>query len=121
VSDLRSELKGEVLVVYFNVAKIREESKVQEIHGELDDVLEDASGGKLLLNLENVTFMSSAMMGKIILLSKKCRANDVTFKLCNITDNVMEVFKYMHLNKVLDIQKDEEKAIESFNKKGWFG
>jgi anti-sigma B factor antagonist len=33
----------------------------------------------------------------------------------------MEVFKITKLNKLFDIHKTEEKAIESFDKKGWFG
>lgn len=121
MSSLRSEENGDVLVVYFNDAKILDESKIQQIHNELNEKLTEVPAGKLLLNFENVSFMSSAMIGKIILLNKKCRSIDVKFKLCNISDNVMEVFKLMRLNKVLDIQKNEEKALASFEKKGWFG
>ena len=119
--NLRSEEKEEVLVVYFNDAKILDESKIQQIHAELTEKLDEVPAGNLLLNFENVSFMSSAMIGKIILLNKKCKNSEIKFKLCNISDNVLEVFKLMRLNKVLDIQKDEEKAIASFSKKGWFG
>ena len=121
MSSLRSEENDDVLVVYFNDAKILDESKIQQVHNELNEMLSSAPAGKLLLNFDNVTFMSSAMIGKIILLNKKCKSNDVKLKLCNISDNVMEVFKLMRLNKVLDIHKDEEKAVASFDKKGWFG
>jgi anti-sigma B factor antagonist len=121
VSNLRSEENGDVLVVYFNDNKILDEAKIQEIHNELNEKLGEVAAGKLLLNFDDVSFMSSAMIGKIILLNKKCKAEDINFKLCNISDNVMEVFKLMRLNKVLDIQKDEEKALASFDKKGWFG
>jgi anti-sigma B factor antagonist len=41
--------------------------------------------------------------------------------MCNISDNVMEVFKLMRLNKILDLQPNEEKALASYDKKGWFG
>jgi len=121
VSNLRTAENGDVLVVYFNDNKILDETKIQQIHTELSEQLTKVPGGKLLLNFDNVSFMSSAMIGKIILLNKKCKASDVKFKICSISDNVMEVFKLMRLNKVLDIQKDEEKAVASFDKKGWFG
>ena len=64
--------------------------------------------------------MSSAMIGKVILLNKKCKGAKVNLKLCEISDNVMEVFKLMRLNKILDIQKSEEKALAAFDKKGFF-
>ena len=119
--NLTSEDKDDVLIVYFNDAKILDESKIQQIHSELSEKLSSVQEGKLLLNFQKVSFMSSAMIGKIILLNKKCKSAEVKLKLCNISPNVMEVFKLMRLNKVLDIQKDEDKALASFNKKGWFG
>lgn len=121
MANLRAETNDDVLVIYFNESKILDEAKIQQIHNELNEQLDEVPNGKLLLNFQNVSFMSSAMIGKIILLNKKCKASDVKFKLCNISDNVMEVFKLMRLNKVLDISKDEEKALASFSNKGWFG
>jgi anti-sigma B factor antagonist len=121
VSALRSEEKGEVLVVYFNDAKILDEAKIQLIGKELMEKVAEAKSKKLVLNFQSVTFMSSAMIGKLILLNKKCKADDVKLKMCNISDNVMEVFKLMRLNKILDLQPDEEKALASYEKKGWFG
>ncbi|MEQ8786194.1 MAG: STAS domain-containing protein [Pirellulaceae bacterium] len=121
MSALRSEFKGEVLVVYFNDAKILDEAKIQQIGKELMEKVTEASNKKLLLNFDSVTFMSSAMIGKLILLNKKCKADGINIKMCNISDNVMEVFKLMRLNKILDLQADEEKAIASYDKKGWFG
>ena len=121
MSSIRAEENGDVRVIYFNENKILDEAKIQQIHNDLNAELAEVRAGKFLLNFDRVTFMSSAMIGKIILLNKKCKSSDVKFKLCNISDNVMEVFKLMRLNKVLDIQKDEESALASFAKKGWFG
>lgn len=121
MSTLRSEENGDVLVVSFTEAKILDEARIQQIGKDLMDMTAQATAGKMVLNFANVTFMSSAMIGKIILLNKKCKSGNIALKLCNISDNVMEVFKLMRLNKILDLQKDEEKAIASFDKKGWFG
>lgn len=122
MSNLRTEENGEVTIVYFNDAKILDEAKIQQIGKELMEKAADiaADSKKMLVNFENVTFMSSAMIGKVILLNKKAKSSDIKLKLCNISDNVMEVFKLMRLHKILDICKDEEKAVASFDKKGWF-
>ncbi len=114
MSNVRSEEKGDVLVVYFNDAKILDEAKIQQIGTELMQKVTDAASQKLLLNFLGVSFMSSAMIGKVILLNKKCKAAEVKLKICDISDNVMEVFKLMRLNKILDIQKNEEKALKKF-------
>ena len=112
---------GNVLVVSFKDFKILDEQKIAEIGYEMTTLVGKTPAGRMLVNFEGVTFMSSAMIGKIIQLNKKCKENNVDLRLCTISPNVMEVFKLMRLNKVLDIQKDEDKALASFSKKGWFG
>lgn len=121
MTALNSEEKGDVLVVYFNDTKILDEAKIQQIGKELMEKVAQAASKKLLLNFQSVTFMSSAMIGKLILVNKKCKAEDIKLKMCNISENVMEVFKLMRLNKILDLQTSEEKALASYEKKGWFG
>lgn len=119
---LRTQENDGVLVVYFNETKILDEAKIQKIGAELIEAAgAAASGQRLLLNFTGVGFMSSAMIGKLVLLNKKCKTDGVTLKLCEISGNVSEVFKIMKLNKVFDIYKTEEKALKSFDKKGWFG
>jgi anti-sigma B factor antagonist len=45
----------------------------------------------------------------------------VQLKLCSIDDQIMQVFKLTKLDKVLDIQANEDRALASFEKKGgWF-
>ncbi len=121
MATLQTIEEGDVLVVFFTDAKILDEARIQEIGRELIDMVGTTPSGKLLLNFKAVSFMSSAMIGKIIQLNKKCREAKVDLRLCEISDNVMEVFKLMRLNKVLNIQKDQGKAVASFDKKGWFG
>jgi anti-anti-sigma factor len=123
MSSLKSQEIEDVLVVYFTDAKILDEARIQQIGKELMDMATSASQSKkMLLNFQGVQFMSSAMIGKLVLLNKKCKTDGVNLKLCQISPNVLEVFKITRLNKVFEIFADEEKAIKSFGKKaGWFG
>jgi anti-sigma B factor antagonist len=122
MASLRTQETDGVLIVYFNDSKILDEAKIQAIGAELIEAANNATDEKrLLLNFNGVGFMSSAMIGKLVLLSKKCKKETVDLKLCNISPNVAEVFKIMKLNKVFEIYKTEEKAMKSFDKKGWFG
>ena len=122
MTALRTETTDQgVLVVSFTDAKILDEAKIQQIGKELMELVPQATSSKMLLDFTGVSFMSSAMIGKLVLLHKKCKSSDVTMKVCSISDNVMEVFKITRLHKVFDIQNDREKGLASFDKKGWFG
>lgn len=118
--ELLSQQKDDVLVVQFTSPKILSDVVIAQIGRELLE-LADETDGKMLLNFQGVTFMSSAMIGKIVLLNKKCKANKTTIKLCNISPSIMEVFEITRLNKVFSIYKSEEEALTAFQKKGWFG
>ena len=121
MSSLETREEENVLVVKFTKAKILDEPTIEQIGKELNEAIGKAPEAKIVLNFAGVSFMSSAMIGKLVSFNNKCKTSDVKLKLCSISDNVMEVFKITRLNKVFDIQKTEEKAIASFEKKGWFG
>jgi anti-sigma B factor antagonist len=121
VAAIEQREEGNVLVVSFKDFKILDEQRIAEIGYELTTLVGQTPAGRMLVNFEGVTFMSSAMIGKIIQLNKNCKDKSVDLRLCSISANVMEVFKLMRLNKVLNIQKDEPTAIKSFDKKGLFG
>jgi len=123
MSSLKSQEIEDVLVVYFTDAKILDEARIAQIGKELMDMATSAATNKkMVLNFQGVQFMSSAMIGKLVLLNKKCKTDEVILKLCNISANVLEVFKITRLNKVFDIYPDEDKAVKSFKKGGgWFG
>ena len=119
-SAIMSQKNDDVLVVYFTESRILDEATIQTLGAELEQMANRAEEGKLLLNFENVRFMSSAMLGKLVSLNKKCKTEEIDLKLCNISKDIMEVFKLMRLNKLLDLRSDEDKALSAFAKKGFF-
>ncbi|MFV1964529.1 MAG: STAS domain-containing protein [Pirellulaceae bacterium] len=123
MSSLKSQVIEDVVVVCFTDAKILDEARIQQIGKEMAEMAASASTTKkMLVNFQGVQFMSSAMIGKLVLLNKKCKATEIDLKLCQISSNVLEVFKITRLNKVFEIHADEEKALKAFKKKGgWFG
>ncbi len=120
MSDLAVHRSGEVLVVQFTAQKILTETVIAQIGRDLL-ALADEAGGKMLLNFQGVTFMSSAMIGKIVLLSKKCANVKTIIKLCNIAPSIKEVFEITRLNKMFQIHETEADALAAFQKKGWLG
>lgn len=125
MANLKIEDRGEVVMVSITQARILDEASIRAIGTEFDKLtLEAASGRKLLLNFKGVEFMSSAMLGQIMRLSKKCKADNIKLKLCGICPQILEAFTITRLDKVLDIAPDEEAALAAFGgsgKRGWFG
>ena len=121
MATLITRAAGDVLVAYFQDVRIIDESRISNLGQELTELVNDTDNKKVILNFQNVSFMSSAMIGKLVLVGKKCKTADVGLRLCNINDNVEEVFSLMKLGKVFKIDKDEETSIAKFDKKGWFG
>src|SRR5210317_2229009 len=102
MSLLEFEEKGDTLHVWFSDAKILDEAKTQEIGRGLMDFVELAAsdGKRLAVDFRRVQFMSSAMIGKLILLNKAAKTSQVDLRLCNVSPNVMQVLKIMRLDKV---------------------
>ena len=123
MSSLKSREEDGVLIVNFTDAKILDEARIQQIGSELMEMVTAAAANKkMLLNFQGVQFMSSAMIGKLVLSNKKSKASEIDLKFCSISSNVLEVFKITRLNKVFKIEKDEESALKKFSGGGgWFG
>jgi anti-sigma B factor antagonist len=66
--------------------------------------------------------MGSAMIGKLILINKKCKSLHLDLRLCGLNDNIMEVFRLMKLDTVLQIYDEESTALKQFkeHKKKWY-
>ncbi len=107
---------GEVLLAYFQDVRIIDESRINSLGQELSELINNSENSKIILNFQNVSFMSSAMIGKLVLFGKKCKTAKVDLRLCNINENVDEVFKLMRLNKVFAIDKDEETSLKKIKK-----
>jgi len=111
---LKVELIGDVSVVDFFDKKIIDEQNITHIGDDLFKLVEQDGHKKVLLNFRNVEFMSSAMLGKLITLFKKLQAQRGRLILCNITDEIKEVFKITKLDKLFTILDDEQVALQSF-------
>ncbi len=88
-------------------------SITEEIKNELKPLL-SIPKTKLILDLEDITFIDSSGIGCIISLVKTAKSNDSTFKICCLNKNVATVFDLLHLQMILDIYPDVEAGIQSF-------
>lgn len=105
---------GDVTVVRFVDRKVLDEADIQELGQELFGLVEELNRRQLLLNFTDVEFISSATLGKLIVLDRKLKAHKGRLKLSNIRPEIMEVFRITKLDRVFDIRDEEADALAAF-------
>ncbi|MEL7496098.1 MAG: STAS domain-containing protein [Planctomycetota bacterium] len=121
MSTLLTRTEAGILIIYFQDVRIIDERRIASLGQELGELINSTENNRMILNFRHVSFMSSAMIGKLVEFDKKCKAAKIELRLCDINENVDEVFKLMQLNKVFTIDKDEEASLKKFSDGRWFG
>jgi anti-sigma B factor antagonist len=98
-------------VVSFVDEKILEEMDIRALQETIMSVIEQSKGINLILDFGNVRFLSSAVLGLLIRISKRVYEQDGRLRLCSIDPKIYEVFRITRLTKTFDIYKDVESAI----------
>jgi anti-anti-sigma factor len=105
------EYADNATVVSFVDEKILEEMDIRALQETIMSVIEQSKGINLVLDFGNVRFLSSAVLGLLIRISKRVYERDGRLRLCSINPKIYEVFKITRLTKTFDIYKDVESAI----------
>ena len=118
MSLIKHELKGDVRVIAIDVVRFVDEAAIEQCKREIMELLDKTEESNVLLHFGRVTFMSSAALGMLIRVNKKCKEYDISLKLCNISPDIRQVFKITSMDKIFDIHEDAAQAMESFKKSG---
>lgn len=118
-----TEIKPRISVEYAENAtiitladeKILEEKDIRALQESIMSVIEQSERMNLILDFCNVRFLSSAVLGLLIRISKKIYERDGQLRLCNINPKIHEIFKITRLTKVFDIYQDTESAAEGLS------
>jgi anti-sigma B factor antagonist len=93
---------GDVTVVRFVDRKLMKD-RVDEVAVELFKLADDPRRRKLLVDLANLEYLSSAALGKFISLGKKVQRHGGRLLLCNVHESIRELFKVTKLDHLLEI------------------
>ena len=105
---IRVESTSEVVIAYICAAKILDTEVIEKISQELSSIADTLSAPELVVDLGAVSFMSSGMIGKLVLLNVKCLRMGVEVRFRNVSHNVREIFKITGLHRVLRIDRPDE-------------
>ncbi|MBC8351495.1 MAG: STAS domain-containing protein [Planctomycetes bacterium] len=105
---------GEVSVVRFVDRRILDASNIEELGDELFGLVENDGKKNLLLNFTGVEFLSSAALNKLIILDKKVKSNGGKLALCDLRQEINEVFAITRLDQLFTISDSEQSALTEF-------
>ena len=102
-------------IVSFTDEKILEEKDINSLQESIMSVIEQAEQINLILDFSNVKFLSSAVLGLLIRISKRIYEHNGRLRLCNIDPKIYEIFKITRLTKTFDIYKNIESATKDLS------
>ncbi len=105
--------KHDIAVVKLVDDKVTDAERIAELGEELM-TLAKPDGRRVVINMDNVRFLSSSAINKLIVLERRLASNGGNLKLSNLRPEVEEVFNITQLHSVFDIRGDEEEALSAF-------
>lgn len=108
------EVEGVAVITFLESASMIEGDKVESVARELFGLLEAKKYKKILLNLYNAGYMSSAMLAQLVRLHKKVQEVKGKVRLCALRPPVMDAFQVSRFDKLFEIFPDEAAALKKF-------
>jgi anti-sigma B factor antagonist len=71
---------------------------------------------KIVLNMDNVTFIDSAGLGTLVAAHHSAKAQGAILKLCHLGTKFQEVLQITKLMTIFDVNNTEAEAVASFSK-----
>jgi anti-anti-sigma factor len=105
---------GIAVVSFRETMAMFEGDKVQAVGKELIDLVDSRKEPKILLNLTNAHFVSSAMLAHLMKLHRKIQDAKGRIKLCGLRPVIMDAFKVSHFDKIFEIHPDEASALKKY-------
>jgi anti-sigma B factor antagonist len=113
--NISVEYAENATIMHFTDEKILEEKDIKALSESILSVIEQAERINLILDFANVRFLSSAVLGLLIRISKRIYERDGQLGLCNINPKIYEIFKITRLTKTFDIYNSVESAMEGLS------
>ena len=111
--EFTTRTEDNVRIVKFEDTQILDEMYAQKLGLKLVKTVDSMDETALLLNMQNVQFVASAMIGQLVLLRTKCKKSNVDLRVCEMSDNISEAIKLMRIDQIVTIHETEEAALEA--------
>lgn len=106
--------EGDVLIVSFLQDELIDLQYLDQVHDTMIRLAHDRPDPKIVLDLANITYMSSTGLGMLVKLIKSVSQSGGKLCFANPCERLTEIFEAANLNKVVDICTGTEEAVAGF-------
>ena len=99
-------------VVTLTDEKLLEDDDIKALEESVMPLI-DGTPVNLVMDFSNVQFLSSAVLGLLIRISKKVNENRGRLKFCCINSKIFDIFRITRLDEIFEIYGDAKKALQS--------
>ena len=75
----------------------------------------DANDRAVILNMEKLSYISSAGLRVILLMAKVLQGRNAKFAVCSLSEPIHEVFAISGFDKIISIHASQAQALAAFN------
>jgi anti-anti-sigma factor len=93
----------DVTLVTFEDENILDEQQIHRLERALLPIVRENESKQLVLNFQNVRFMSSSFLGLLVKIHKRVVEMEGRLQLCNLDPKIHKVFEITQLVRVFDI------------------
>ncbi|MCZ6653024.1 MAG: STAS domain-containing protein [Planctomycetota bacterium] len=103
-----------VTIVGFGGSTLIDAEHIEQIAGELYELIDKQKANRLVLDFSSVKFLASRMLGVLLTLKKKSEAQQGGLALCAVREDLMKVFAVTNLDRTFSFFADEATALAQF-------
>jgi anti-sigma B factor antagonist len=103
--------QGDVIVVGFTMRMLNDEENIQQLGQELFSLVEQSNWLKIVLDLTNVDYLTSSVLGKLITLHRKLHRSQGKLVLFGLSPGVDSILRTAKLLTYFSVASSRDTAI----------
>ncbi|MBX3374501.1 MAG: STAS domain-containing protein [Phycisphaeraceae bacterium] len=112
-SRLRVTEQDGITRISFVDRNILDDANIQQIADEILRIIDERHEPKVLISFENVDHLSSAALGRLIIINNRIKAKNGQLRLADIHKQIYEVFVITKLTNLFRICETSDQALAS--------
>jgi anti-anti-sigma factor len=113
-SEVSLEIRSESGIEVVDITGVLDAFSTADAKAELKK-LTDARHYKIVLNMQNVTYVNSTAIGAIVAVAQQVRRRKGDLKIYGMKEDIRKVFDLVGASKILEIFETEQEAASSFS------
>ncbi|MCL4210334.1 MAG: STAS domain-containing protein [Phycisphaeraceae bacterium] len=114
-TTLRLTTDQSVTILTMLDRRLVEPEHVQRVSGELNEAIKAAPHPVVVINFEKTEFLSSSMLGAIVVAQALVEDRRGRLALCGLTPDLRKLFKMMRLDSRVTIHDTRDDAVEALS------